>query len=129
MNSIKNEEKECSNNKLILIPKSEKYIQYILEIIMKLPRIEKFSIGTEYKKSMYEMLRNIMLLSKVEKEKCLSIINNIDAELNTQRIYLRIMQKNKWIDNKKFNVAMELIYEQGKIIGGLLKYYGKMAKK
>ena len=129
MNSIKNEEKECSNNKLILIPKSEKYIQYILEIIMKLPRIEKFSIGTEYKKSMYEMLENIMILSKIDKGKCLNIINVIDAKLNTQRIYLRIMQKNRWIDNHKFKIAMEQIYEIGKIIGGLLKYYGKMAKK
>ena len=81
MNFINNKEKECSNNKLILIPKSEKYIQYILEIIIKLPRVEKFSIGTEYKKSMYEMLKNIMLLSKIEKEKCLSVINNINIYL------------------------------------------------
>lgn len=127
MNSIKNEEKEC--NKLILIPKAENYIQYIIEILIKLPRVEKFSIGTEYKKSMYEMLKNIMLLSKIQKEKCLYIINLIDADLNLQRIYLRIMQKNKWIDNHKFKIAMEQIYEMGKIIGGLLKYYGKVVKK
>ena len=129
MSFLEKEEKENKNNKLILIPKAEKYIQYMIEVIIKLPRIEKFSIGTEYKISMYEMLRNILLLSKIEKEKCLDKINNIDAELNTQRIYLRIMQKNRWIDNKKFNVAMELIYEQGKIIGGLIKYYAKNNKK
>ena len=129
MRFLEKEEKENKNNKLILIPKAEKYIQYMIEVIIKLPRIEKFSIGTEYKISMYEMLRNILLLSKIEKEKCLDKINNIDAELNTQRIYLRIMQKNRWIDNKKFNVAMELIYEQGKIIGGLIKYYAKNNKK
>lgn len=34
---------------LTLIPKSEKYIQYMLEVIMKLPRVEKFNIGNEYK--------------------------------------------------------------------------------
>ena len=45
---------------LTLIPKSEKYIQYMLEIIMKLPRTEKFSIGNEYKQSMYKMLENIL---------------------------------------------------------------------
>lgn len=129
MNSIKNEEKECNKNKLVLIPKVEDYIQYILEVIMKLPRIEKFSIGNEYKKSMYEMLRNIMILSKIDKNKCINIINLIDAELNVQRIYLRIMQKNKWIDNHKFKVSIEKIYEMGKIIGGLLKYYGKMVKE
>ena len=52
--------------KLVLIPKSEKYIQYMLEVIMKLTRAEKFNIGNEYKISMYKMLENILMLSKVE---------------------------------------------------------------
>lgn len=41
------------------------------------------------------------------------------------KYYLRIMKKYKWIDEKKFRVAIELIYEIGKILGGLIKYYGK----
>ena len=114
---------------LTLIPKSEKYIQYMLEIIMKLPRTEKFSIGNEYKQSMYKMLENILMLSKVIDSEKINYINTIDAQLNVQRILLRIMYKNKWIDEKKFNYVIELIYELGKIIGGLLKYYGKNNKK
>ena len=35
------------------------------------------------------------------------------------------MKKNKWIDEKKFKVAMEQIYEIGKILEGLIKYYAK----
>ena len=42
---------------------------------------------------------------------------------------IRIMQKNKWIDNKKYKVSMELLYEIGKILGGLIKYYAKNNKK
>ena len=42
--------KEEQNKQLILIPKVEDYIEYILTIIMKIPRIEKFSIGNEYKR-------------------------------------------------------------------------------
>ena len=114
---------------LTLIPKSEKYIQYMLEIIMKLPRTEKFSIGNEYKQSMYKMLENILMLSKVIDSEKINYINMIDAQLYVQRILLRIMYKNKWIDEKKFNYVIELIYELGKIIGGLLKYYGKNNKK
>ena len=114
---------------LTLIPKSEKYIQYMLEIIMKLPRTEKFSIGNEYKQSMYKMLENILMLSKVIDSEKINYINMIDAQLNVQIILLRIMYKNKWIDEKKFNYVIELIYELGKIIGGLLKYYGKNNKK
>lgn len=118
--------KNEKENKLILIPKMEKYIEYMLNVIMRLPRTEKFNIGNEYKVSMYKMLRDVLYISKVDdKKQCLQIINNLDAELNTQRIFLRIMQKNRWIDNKKFQVAMSLIYEIGKIIGGLTKFYAK----
>lgn len=114
---------------LTLIPKSEQYIQHMLELIMKLPRTEKFSIGNEYKTSMYKMLENILLLSKISDDGKINYINIIDSELNVQRILLRIMYKNRWIDEKKFNYVIELIYEMGKIIGGLVKYYGKNNKK
>ena len=40
-----------------------------------------------------------------------------------------IIKKNKWIDEKKFKVAMELIYEIGKILGGLIKFYAKNNSK
>ena len=123
------ETKKIKENKLQLIPKTEKYIEYIIKLIFKLPRTEKFSIGNEYKISMYTMLKNIMYISKIEKTQCLNILNQIDAELNTQRIYLRIMKNNKWIDERKFKIAMEQIYELGKILGGLIKYYAKDNKK
>ena len=116
-------------NKLIIIPKTEKYIEYMLQIIFKLPRIEKFSIGTEYKTSMYKMLEYIMLFNKTEKSENINILNKIDAELNCQRVYLRIMKSNRWIDERKFNIAIEQIYEIGKILGGLIKYYAKNNKK
>ena len=131
--------KQEQENKLALIPKSEKYIEYMLDVMIKLPRIEKFSIGTEYKQSMYKMLNKVMLLNKIKnlnkqdenryKIEIIKILNEIDAELNTQRIYLRIMKKYRWIDEKKFKVSMGLIYEIGKIIGGLIKYYAKNNKK
>ena len=125
--------KQEQENKLALIPKSEKYIEYMLDVMIKLPRTEKFSIGTEYKQSMYKMLNRVMILNKTKnlnnEKEIISTLNEIDAELNTQRIYLRIMKKYRWIDEKKFKVSMELIYEIGKILGGLIKYYAKNNKK
>lgn len=127
MNKNKTINKET--NILSLIPKTEKYIQYIIELIIKIPRTEKYSIGTEYKLSMYKMLEKIVGLSKVEESKKINNLNVIDTELNLQRIYLRIMYKNGWINDKKLNTCMEQIYEIGKIVGGLIKYYGKNDKK
>ena len=118
---------------LILIPKIEKYIKYMLNIILKLPRTEKFNIGNEYKVSMYTMLSNAIYINKIgnnaEIKSKLEYLNKIDAELVLERIYLRLMFENKCIDEKKFKVAIELIYEIGKILGGLIKYYAKNNKK
>ena len=114
---------------LILIPKIEKYMQYMIEVLIKLPRTEKFSIGNEYKVSMYEMLKNVMYIVKIDESKRLYYIDKIDVELNCQRIFLRLMVKNRWIDEKKFHIAMSLISEMGKLVGGLIKYYGKKNKK
>lgn len=112
---------------LVLIPKVEKYIEYMLNIIMKLPRIEKFNIGNEYKLSTYNLLKNAIYINKIGTK--LEYLNRIDAELVLERIYLRIMLKNKWIDERKFKISMDLIYEIGKIVGGLIKYYAKNYKK
>ena len=84
-----------SETSLKLIPKYEDYMQYMIEIILKLPRTEKFNIGNEYKKSMYETIENILYIEKVDKYKRLYYLNIIDSKINTQRIYLRIMEKNR----------------------------------
>lgn len=112
------------NNELIMIPKIEKYIEYMIIILMKLPRTEKFSIGTEIKTSMYEMLQKSLLVSKVEKNKRLNIYNVIDTHIHFQRICIRIMYNNKWIDEKKYKYSNELLSEIGKILGGLIKSLG-----
>ena len=96
--------------------KYENQIKYILEIIFKLPRTEKFNIGNEYKRSLYETIETILYTEKVDKYKKLYYLNLIDTKINIQRIYLHIMKKNRWIDEKKFQVAMEQIYEIGKIL-------------
>ena len=116
-------------NKLKLIPKCEIYIQYILEMLNKLPRTEKFNICNVYKNIMYGMLENIFYLQKIEIKNWISILNKIDAQLNIQRCLLRIMYKNRYIDYKKFNVSIKYIGEIGQIVGGLYKYYAKNSKK
>ncbi len=52
-----------------------------------------------------------------------------DKKDKLQRVLLRVMLHNRWIDEKKFEIAMDMIYEIGKIIGGLIKYYIKKYKK
>ena len=118
-----------SSKELKLIPKTENYIKYMLNVITKLPRTEKFNIGNEYKNTMYKMLEEIVLLTKVSKEQRLDILNKIDAYTNIQRIFLRIMCENRWLDKKQFLYCISLIDEIGKIVGALIKTYVTYAKK
>lgn len=118
---------ERKNNELIIIPKIEKYIEYMLTILLKLPCTEKFSIGTEIKASMYEMLKYALLASKVSKAKRLELYNVVDSEIYYQRICIRILHNNKWIDIKKYKYSNELLAEIGKILGGLIKSLGVLS--
>ena len=118
-----------TKRELTLIPESENYIKYMLNIIMKLPRTEKFNIGNEYKNMMYIMLEDVMMLGKIGMEGKLNCINKIDARINVQRVFLRIMNDNRWIDEKKFSYSMSLLDELGRIVGGLLKAYAQNIKK
>ena len=72
------ENKNASEN-LISILKCEKYIEYAINMILKLPRAEKFNIGNELKICMYQMFENIIYLSKLPKNMRLVICNKIDA--------------------------------------------------
>lgn len=117
---------ERKNNELVIIRKMEKYMEYMLTILIKLPRTEKFSIGTEIKNSMYEMLKYILLASKIDKRKRLEVYNVIDSHIYYQRICMRIMYNNKWIDMKKYKYSNELLDEIGKMLGGLIKSLGMM---
>lgn len=58
-------------DELTLIPKTEKYIEYMLSVILKIPRVEKFSIGNEYKNSMNILSR------KVKDEKLYKLLEKI----------------------------------------------------
>ncbi len=131
MENIVNDTHKNEKGELALIPKYIKYMEYMLEIILlRLPRTEKYSIGTEYKTIMYDTFRDIMYIEKLMKKDRLYFLNRIDANLNTQRALLRIMNKYKWIDEKRFDYVMNnLIKEIGQILGGLIKYYAKNYQK
>jgi len=117
-------EKYGKTNQLIIIPKIEKYIVYVLTMVLKLPRTEKFNIGNEIKNSMYNMLKYTLLSTKLEKSKRLELYNVIDSEIYYQRICIRIMYNNYWINEKKYKYSNELLSEIGKILGGLIKSLG-----
>lgn len=112
------------NNFLILIPKCERYIEYCINMLNKLPRVEKFSIGVNFKNIMYDMISNCIYLSKLDKRYRLHYCNLIDSQIVIQRIYIRVMYKNRYIDEKKYEITTGFLDEIGKILGGYIRSLG-----
>ena len=111
------------NNILYLLPKYEKYMEYMIDnVVSRLPRIEKFNLGNEIKTSMFESVKYILILSKVEMRQRLGYLNMLDANVCVQRIYVRIMYKRRYLDNRKYMYIMEMLAEIGKMIGGYIKW-------
>lgn len=122
-NDKKNTEK-IEKNILYMLPKYERYMEYVLScILLKLPRTEKFGIGNEFKCTMYEGLKCIVALSKIEsKERKFDFLNMLDMSVIVQRIYIRIMYKEKYVDEKKYMCVIDYLAELGKMIGGYAKW-------
>ena len=93
-------------NNLSLIPKIEKYIEYMLIILLKLPRTEKYSIGTEIKTSMYNMLKNILLANKSDKIKRLPIYNIVDIEIYFKEFVSESCIIKNGLTIKNINIVM-----------------------
>ena len=47
MNLEKRKTEDMKENELKLIPVYEQYMEYVIQMLIKLPRTEKFSIGTD----------------------------------------------------------------------------------
>ncbi len=117
---ITNMEKYKSSVNLILIPKLEDYVRYTFQILVKIPRVEKFNIGSELKTSSLKMLENAHFLNKNRKNGY-TYLNNIDALISYNKSMLRILNEEKSITKSNFTTSIDKLSEIGKIVGGLIK--------
>ena len=117
---ITNMEKYKSSGNLILIPKLEDYVRYTFQILVKIPRVEKFNIGSELKTSSLKMLENAHFLNKNRKNGY-TYLNNIDALISYNKSMLRILNEEKSITKSNFTTGIDKLSEIGKIVGGLIK--------
>lgn len=113
-----------SENMLKLIPKYEDYTRYEIEMIIKIPKMAKYLIGNEYINNVVETLKDIYLIQKIDKKERLKVVNEIDGYFSYQRSMLRVMYKERYIDEKKFNVSMRCLKELGLMLGGYVKSLG-----
>lgn len=115
-----------ANNILYMLPKMERHIEYVLGVVLKLPRVEKFNIGQEMKNVVYDTLKNILLLSKISFSSRISVANIIDANISYEKALVRIMYKFRYIDNKKYMYMMDELIALGNMLGAYIKYLSNL---
>ena len=113
-------DKYRTSGTLILIPKTEEYVKYVFQILIKIPRIEKFNIGSEIKTSALQMLEYAHFINKDRKD-AYTYLNKIDALISYNRSMIRILNDEKSISSKNYETAINKLAELVRNIGGLLK--------
>ena len=121
-------EKYRSSGRLILIPKTEDYIKYVFQLLVKIPRVEKFNIGSEIKVSVLKMLEYAHFINK-DRKYAYEYLNKIDALISYNRSMLRILDEEKSISHKNFEVCINKLAELGRITGGLIKANNSINKR
>ena len=111
-----------TESELIIYQKYADLIEYGYNLLKKYPKSEKYGLTSEIRKSMFETLRLILYANKIcNKNTKLQTINKIDAEVTSQKFFVRFSYKNKYISHNKYFEWSKRLDEIGKIIVGWIK--------
>lgn len=113
---------QTKNQDLDIIKKYLDLIYYTNNLCIKYPKSEKFALATDTKRSLYEGMRNLLYAKKefYPKNK-LNYLNNLDVELNLQKVFIRLAYKYKYISLKNYETWSNLITEICNMLGGWIK--------
>ena len=82
----------------------------------------KLALASETKQSLYSGLRELIYaLKEYNKKNKISHLNNLDVELNLQKVYLRLAYKYKYISKQNYETWSKKITEICNMLGGWLK--------
>lgn len=111
-----------TESNLLIYQKYTDVIEYGYNLLKKYPKSEKYGLSSEMRKSMFETIRLILYANKMSnKYNKLDIINKIDAEIASQKFFVRFSYKSKYINNNNYYEWSKRLDEVGKILGGWIK--------
>lgn len=113
--------KQTESN-LLIYQKYTDVIEYGYNLLKKYPKTEKYGLNSEIRKSMFQTIRLILYANKISnKYNKLDTINKIDAEIASQKFFVRFSYKSKYISHNNYYEWSKRLDEIGKILGGWIK--------
>ena len=107
----------------VLYQKQADMQEYAYKIFIKYPKSERLGLIQDMKKSIHEGIRVTVYINKIyrNRERKLDLLNRLDAELQMQKLFVRMSYKNKYISDKNYKEWTRRLDEIGRIIGGLMR--------
>ncbi len=83
------------------------------------PKSERFTLCADIKQSIYKIMRLIIQANKSRNK--LTILYEIDTELDVLRTLIRLSMKMGFMPFKKYEVTSGYLAEIGRMLGGWIK--------
>jgi len=108
---------------LLIYQKQIDLIGYAYNLLRKYPKHEKYAMVVQIKNSLFDALRHIIRANKIYRDTParLSMLNMLDAELQIQKVLVRMSHENCFISNKNYMEWSRRLDEIGRILGGWIK--------
>lgn len=108
-----------ADSELKLLVKITDMMSYAYGAIAQFPKSEKYSLGTDIKRVMDEMLELTIEAQKKYYKK--TTLQDLDCAIAKLKEYIRLAMKLKFLPFKKYEVWSAMVVEIGKMLGGWLK--------
>lgn len=93
------------------------FYQYSLNF----PKKDRFGIGQRCENQIMDLIEAIIRASKARRESKQALLYDISTQLDTLKIFIRLMKELSILDIKKYTQIQQYIQEIGKMLGGWIK--------
>lgn len=108
--------------KLVIYKQYVEMVYYTLNIILKFPEKENFTLVQDIKNVTYEGLYNIIYAQKeYNKRSRLAYLNKLDANLKMLKVLTRVAHKKKYITSKNYLAWSKKIANLSNLMAGWIR--------
>lgn len=97
-------------------------IYYTHSILLKYPKVERYSLVHDIKKTTYLGMKKIIYANKTfDRRERLKILHRMDACLKMLKVFVRLSYKNKYINSNNYGAWSRKITNVSNLLGGWIK--------
>ncbi|WP_067014145.1 diversity-generating retroelement protein Avd [Marinomonas spartinae] len=104
---------------LMIESKFNDAMAYAHNAIKNFPRYEKYTLGVEISKTMWEIKRHMIAARFLHHKK--TALRNLDHEMKLHMEQVRFAKKTHAINARRYEIWCKMLIEIGKMIGGWIK--------